>query len=284
MLVFYFVIIYNIYDYIGVLIMKSLYKVLSKYKFVIMSLILVFLIIMLIITIIHFGGSKKTQDETTKPVIPDRSESRTNGELSGDSTILAVCRENNKIVFMSILDFRVYSENIILTVLSPDTRYNGRSYNETLSYGGIKTLVDAVENVRQCRIDRYVVMDREGFCDIADIMGKVTLNVTENFSYMSSDKSYNVEAGENDMESAMLYTYIKINSEKTDGLRRVSELLCHIINIYLSETDPDDAQKLFGELCNCVNTDISVFDYYSCSSDIEYLLTHNVKCSVFDVN
>ncbi len=274
--------------------MDSLHRILSKYKLSLMALFLVFLLVIAVITGVHFHNNPDSEQISENNAVTTRPEntlsSGTNGdekdpELSGDSTFLVVCRDENgkNVIFMTLLDFRIYSENIILTMLSPDTRYGGRTYEDILSYGGIKMLVDAVESVRQCTVDRYAVTDREGFCEIADIMGKVPMNVTESFSYRSSDKSYEVEIGENEMESAMLYTYIKLNSEKPDGLKRVSELLCTVINTYLASADTEEAQELFGELCDCVNTNITVFDYYSCASDIEYLITHNAKCSVFEV-
>ena len=267
--------------------MDFLHKIPMKYKYLAMSVILVLLVIILIFTIVHINrNTDATPGQTTVATASTTKKERTSGELSGDSTFLVVCKDtaSDSIVFMSLLDFHIYSDNIILTMLSPDTVYNGRTYKECLVYGGTGMLVEAVESVRHCTIDRYAVMNDDGFRGIIDLMGQVPMVVTENYSYHSSDKSYAVNAGENDMEAAMLYTYIKLNSEKPDGMRRVAELLCTVINHYMETADAEDAQTLFGKLCNCVSTDVTVFDYFSCSADIEYLITHRAKCSVFDMN
>lgn len=262
--------------------MKAFRSFVSKHKIAILSVIIVVLAVVLVAVIIRFnssGGQKfPPKDESSNaPLIR-----KPKGEISGDTNILVLCEDEDgeTPLFIVIFDFRVYSEKILLTFLSPDNVYNGRSYSDAYLYGGIDALVDSVENVRERPIDRYFVMDKDGFCGIVDIMGEVTVNVTENYTYTSSDRSYDIEAGINDLDSYMLYSYIKLNLKKSDGLNAAAALIRDVVNEYLSRVKESDAEDLFCDLSNCVDTDFTITDYYSCRADIEYIISRSVRASL----
>lgn len=264
--------------------MSSLYKFLKKHKFAVMWIILAILVICLIITAVHFSSrsSEKLPADAASAESFSDDESASSDTLSGDSVLLLVCTGNNKtdMIFSALFDFRIYSERIIVTPLQLDKVYGGRTYAESFAYGGVDELVKAVESVRKRSVDRYAVIDRDGFCSMFDILGKITLEVTEDYTYESSDKSSLVEKGENELDSSMLYSYFAVNAEKSDAGERVGELISVVVNACLSsfKSDEVDAYELFGTLSNCVNSNVTVNDYYSCASDIEYLLSHNTVC------
>lgn len=250
-----------------------------KKRYIAMGCFIALLVVILAVVILVFytgdGNAKKTH-------IKENSESLTSaqsGLLSGDSNFLVVCNGKNpgEIVFMTLVEFRIYSESIIVTPLSAETDVSGSTYGEYYSYGGISMLRNAVENTRQCKIDRYVVMNEDGFCDIIDMMGKFSVNVQEKFTYVSSDKSYVVSEGENEFESPMLFSYIKVLADK-DNPEILADLLCTVVNEYMLGVESDDAQEYFEDLCNYVNTDVSIADYYSCSADIEHLIKSDTVC------
>lgn len=271
--------------------MNTIYKFLKKHRYTVMGIILAILVILLIFTVRHFYFN---EDNTVNAdILPSDSHASASisfegkDVLSGDSTFLVVCTgdSDREIMFISLLDFKIYSENIIVTPLSERTVYNGKTYSEIYSYGGIDALVEAVENVRHGAVDRYAVLSRKGFISLVDNLGKVTEYVEEDYTYQSSDKSYEVEMGDNELEGAMLYTYIKINAEKSDGLDRMASIFCDMINTYLKTLKDEDTLELFGDVCNCLNTNVTVADYYSAEKDIAYILSHNTVCiSDYGVN
>lgn len=261
--------------------MKRILSIINKHRYVFMSCLLAILVVILIVVIVCFNSDKSKTDTVNSEY--DNSESLTtshDGLLSGDSRFLVICNGENpgEIVFMTLVEFRIYSETIIVTPLSAETDVSGSSYGEYYSYGGISMLKNAVESTRQCKIDRYVIMDEDGFCEIIDMLGKVSVFVEEEYTYASSDKSYTVSVGENELESHMLFSYINVLSQKNDNLTELADLFCLIVNEYIPDIDADDAQDYFEDLCNCVNTDVSIADYYSCSADIAHLLTENAVC------
>lgn len=267
--------------------MNNYYIFLKKHKFAVMWVVLAILVICLIATAVHFrsGSSDKPQTDNEIGESVLNGESISSDALTGDTLLLFVCTGDSKtdIVFSALFDFRIYSEKIIVTPLRLDTQYSGRTYEESFAYGGIDELISAVESVRKRSVDRYAVIDRDGFCSMFDILGKITLDVTEDYTYESSDKSSLVKKGENELDSSMLYSYFSLNAEKSDAQDRLGELICIVVNTFLSSFKDTqiDAYELFGDLSNCVNTDVTVNDYYSCASDIEYLLSHDTVCETY---
>lgn len=267
--------------------MNNINSFISKYKYIIMSVIILLLVAGIIFVCIYFySDSDSNINQKTTVANSDNiaSVDKSDDVLAGDSSILVVCNSETigEAMFMTLFNFHILSESIIITPIDMDISDGTRTFAQSYSYGGINELVASIENVRNCKIDRYAVIDKSGIGELTNILGKINLYVTEEYTYLSSDKSYSVSTGYNNLESEMLYGYFKIYCNKADGNDKIAELLCTIVNSYLAGIDVNQAQELFGKLCNCVNTDITISDYYTCSSDIEYLLTHDTKCFVYN--
>lgn len=267
--------------------MNYINKLISKNKYIIMSVVIFLLVAGIVFVCIYFYSDS---DSKTNPKTDINNSKKieqidtSDNVLAGDSTILVVCNSETigKAMFMALFDFHILSESIIITPLDMNVSDGTRTFDQSYSYGGINKLVASVESVRNCNIDRYAIIDKNGIGELTNILGKINLYVEEDFSYLASDKSYSVDAGYNNLESAMLYGYLKANCEQSDGYEKIADLLCTIVNYYITDIEADQAQNLFESLCNCVNTDITISDYFTCSSDIEYLLTHNTECFVYN--
>ncbi len=258
-------------------------KLFGKYKFITMWIILAVLLASLVGVILHFfvlPGESTSEIETTSHRTAETHVDE--GVLSGDSTFLVVCTDDaGGVAFMLLADFKIYSQSIVITPLSENTATdNGKSYGECYSYGGINLLESCVESVRSINIDRYAVINKSGISKLTDLMGEVSLYAQEDFSYESSDKTYEVSMGNNEMGADMLYTYLLLISNKAEGEQKVAELVCKIINFYISDIDAQDASELFGDVTNCFTTNVTISDYYTANADIEYLLNNGVSCVI----
>ena len=261
-------------------------KFLNKYKYIIMSAVILILIAGIIFVCKYFYsdsddiGSLKSQVQ----VVNSEKTEISDDVLAGDSTILVVCNSETigKAMFMTLFDFHILSEQIIITPLDMNVSDGSRTFDQSYTYGGINELIPAVENVRNCKIDRYVIIDKNGIGELTNILGKINLYVNEEYTYFASDKNYSVDKGYNNLESAMLYGYLKSICEQADGHTEIADILCTIVNYYFTDIESEQSQELFERLCNCINTDITIADYFTCSSDIEYLLTHNAECFVYN--
>lgn len=260
--------------------MNKLIAFLSKYKFFIMSIILAVLVIILINVIIFFNidTDSSTQTETTV-FNPESLSEKANGQLSGDSRFLVICQEMNStdVAFMTLVDFKIFAEQIIITPLDYNTATDSGTFKEKYKYGGMSLLLKTVETERNINIDRYVIINKDGFCDIIDMMGEVNLYVDEKFTYISSDKSYEIGIGDNTLESPMLYSYLKLKYHNADDTE-FTKILCKIVNLYLDKIEPDEALSYFEDLSNCVTSDLSISDFYSAETDINYLINGNTIC------
>lgn len=251
----------------------------KKILFAALALFIVITVAVVIIAVsVHNSDeANKTDEDATQ------ANEQTNGDiLSGDSTFLVVIEnEANEIVLSLLADFKIYSKTLMITPLSEDTvSPDGRTYGESYLYGGINMLKNSVESVRNINIDRYAVINKSGFNRLTELMGEVSLYVEEDFSYTTSDKTYAVTKGDNDMGSDMLFTYISILAGKDNGEQIASKLISDIINAYLVSIDLSDAEDLFGDVTDCFSTDVTISDYYTAENDIEYLITNGMKCII----
>ena len=261
-------------------------KFINKHKYIIMSVVILILVAGIIFVCKYFYSDSDDTVNHQKQVTVDRSEETeiSDNVLAGDSTILVVCNSETigKAMFMALFDFQILSERIVITPLDMNISDGERTFDQSYAYGGINELLPAVENVRNCKIDRYVVIDKNGIAELTSILGKISLYIDEEYTYFASDKNYSVDKGYNNLESAMLYGYLKTICEQPDGYEEIGDLLCTIVNFYVSDIEADNAQSLFEKLCNCINTDITISDYFTCSSDIEHLLTQDTECFVYN--
>ncbi len=249
----------------------------NKKNIILLSVIIVLLI--LICTVIAFCYKTENKNTLNDNVNTTTANAINDNVFAGDCNILFVCNAEGvgDVAFAMLLEFQIYSESISISMIDMTTSDGIQTFAESYSYGGINSLINSIENIRKCSVSRYMIIDRSGVGRLTEILGKVNLYVTEGFTYTASDKSYEVAAGNNDMDSDMLYTYLAILSKKSDSLI-LAETLCDIINFYISGISAENSEKLFGDICNCVVTDITITDYFSSKNDFEYLLSHNPEC------
>ena len=251
----------------------------NKNKYILPIAAILLILILLVSLISVFSGDKS---DAKIDVISDESVNSSN-LLSGDSNFLVICNDDKigDAVFMSVVNFKIFTSEIVISILDQDTMTDEKTYAQIYSYGGINDLLSAVESVRKSKIDRYVIIDKDGFSKITDVMGKASLEVSESYTYESSEHSYFVEKGENDLEGAMLYSYLKLLSEKPDSQQLIADVLCSVINQYISDVNADNTLNLFENISNCFKSNLTIADYYSCETDIKHLLTHDAECIIY---
>lgn len=255
-----------------------------KYRFIIISAVIAALVaaILVVLGVFYFPDSGTENEEE----MHDESTAQNDNEdvFSGDNSILFVCNDETvgMPLFALIFDFHIYSETISVTPVDLNVSDGEKTYSEYYCYSGVDALIGAVERVRNTDIDRYMVIDKRGIGEFTEALGSVSLYVNEDYTYLASDKSYEVKAGSNELESEMLFTYLKIMCNKSNAEEKLSEAVVLIVNSYLDKMSEDDALELFGSICNSVTTDITIADFYSWEGDIRYLLSHNAKCVSYD--
>ena len=249
----------------------------NKKNIFLFSVIIVLLI--LICIVIAVFNKSENKDSFTNNSNTTTANIAEDNVFAGDCNILFVCNSEGvgNASFAMLLEFQIYSEAVSISMIDMTTTDGKQTFADSYSYGGINSLINSIESVRKCSVTRYMIIDKSGVGKLTEILGKVNLYVTEGFTYTASDKSYEVTAGNNDMDSDMLYTYLDILSKKSDKTI-LADTLCDIINFYIKGISAENTEKLFGDICNCVVTDITITDYFSSKNDFEYLLSHNPEC------
>ena len=251
----------------------------KKHIFVIFVIIILVAAILAVVFVLYNKNetdSTPVQSESV-PYIADDT------VFAGDSNLLFVCNGDSigDSVFAMIMEFRIYSETIDVTLLDMNTVNNDKTYAESYRYGGIDSLINSVQTVRNCSINRYMIIDKTGIGKITDKLGSVTLNVAESFTYNATDKSYEVSAVNTDLGSDALYTYLTILGNYPDN-EKLKDAICTILMNYISKINAENSEMIFGELCNSVTTNITIADYYTSKDDFNYLLSHNPECNISD--
>ena len=259
----------------------------SKYKFVFISAVIAILLISIFVVLNLFYFPSAKIDNNISDINKQTTEQNVqqdNTAFAGDNSILFVCNDETVGVplFALIFDFHIYSEKITVTPLDLSVSDGTRTYAEYYCYSGVDALINAVESVRNKEIDRYMIIDKKGIGDFTEALGNVTLFVAEDYTYLASDKSYEVKAGSNELESEMLFTYLKIICSNKTTMDKFTDTIVMIVNSYLEKMNENDALDLFGSICNSVTTNITISDFYSWENDIEYLLSHNATCVSYD--
>ncbi len=258
---------------------SNIKKINKKYLFAVMAIFILVVAIIIVFTITHNNNQNNVNTDNNESVHYKDDDDT----FAGDSNILFVCNGNEigDSIFSVIIEFRIYSETINLTLLDMNTVSNNQTYSDSYRYGGIDSLINSIRTVRNCEIDRYMIIDKSGIGKITDKLGSINLYVNESFTYAASDKSYEINAGNNDLESDALYTYLSILSRNSDT-EKLKDTICEIIKLYISKINTDNSEMIFGEICNSVVTNITIADYYTSKNDFHYLLSHNPEYIISD--
>lgn len=133
--------------------------------------------------------------------------------------------------------------------------------NAAYAYGGVKLLEETLRENFDVEVDGYVQVDFDHFREIIDLLGGVTIDLTE-AEARSINKHVagsNVAAGENLLDGQQALAYVR-NRKDVDGdfsrTKRQRKLLHALVQAYKSQKLPRMI-GLLGDILPMINTDIS---------------------------
>ncbi|GGK28922.1 transcriptional regulator LytR [Caldalkalibacillus thermarum] len=118
-----------------------------------------------------------------------------------------------------VMTINPQQNNAYLLSIPRDTRTEivGRGVqdkiNHAYAFGGIDMTIDTVENFLDIPIDYYALVNMEGFVSIIDILGGVTVEVTQNFDY----EGYSFREGEMTMDGQAALAYSRMRKQDPRG-------------------------------------------------------------------
>ncbi|MDQ0338513.1 LCP family protein required for cell wall assembly [Caldalkalibacillus uzonensis] len=136
-----------------------------------------------------------------------------------------------------VMTINPQQKNAYLLSIPRDTRTEiiGRGVqdkiNHAYAFGGIDMTIDTVENFLDIPIDYYALVNMEGFVSIIDILGGVTVDVTQNFDY----DGHSFREGEMTMDGQAALAYSRMRKQDPRGDFGRNDRQRQIIKALISE-------------------------------------------------
>ncbi|MGM0366425.1 MAG: LCP family protein [Actinomycetota bacterium] len=150
-----------------------------------------------------------------------------------------------------------------------DTRVNleGHGYNKINAayvYGGKKMLIDEIHKLTGISIDRTMLLNFEGFKRIIDILGGVTIEITEPMHDPLSGANFDPGVYHMDGEQALAYARCRATAKADlDRVGRQQELLGELIRQKVSFSTVTKMPQIFAVLEQETVSNFSMVDYAS---------------------
>lgn len=162
-------------------------------------------------------------------------------------------------------------KTVTLVSIPRDLFVHGRKINEYYYKFGADKLKDIIQEVSGRTIDKYVVVDLQGFTSIIDLLGGVDITVDKaltDYSYPNTKGGYetfSIMAGAQHLDGATALKYARSRHSTSDFDRALrQQQVIDAVRAKLESFDVfshvDDAVALFKSAFESVSTDADVFD------------------------
>ncbi len=179
-------------------------------------------------------------------------------ELTGQLNTLIYCVNEAKteFYFMMIVDadmdartFRVYPVN----PTNPE-------YLKSLSTGGNKALVTAVEQEEGINIDKYVASNPNTFALAINYMGGLEYTVNERIEYRNDEYTLILTKGDQTIKGETLLKYFRYckTLDTSTGMRQQGELVCEMLDDYISSENVAKGSTIFQKVLSKLNSESDI--------------------------
>lgn len=240
-----------------------------KLKYFILSFS-VFIVVLAVCSVLIFMSSldfdinNLIEGSSTTTTVPANEEEKTEysvNNLTGKSNILFIVEAEEQgidFLFSVATDFDAKTMKITYFNGDENINYNNKLLKISSIYneGHEVAVKDALNKNFGIVTDKYMTFTQGQFKSVLSLFDGFTVNVLENVSYKSYSFNLSLEKGTQALSSDMTFNYLLISDDATR-----QSILCDIINGVLTPDYADRSQKLFTEVVNSCETDISVIDY-----------------------
>jgi LCP family protein required for cell wall assembly len=182
-------------------------------------------------------------------------------ELTGKLNTLLYCVDetSSEFYFMMIVDADMDERTFKVYPINPDNP----EYLSSLSTGGSKSLVSAVEKTEGIKIDKYVASDTNTFALAINYMGGLEYTVDERIEYRTDDYTLILTKGDQTIKGETLLKYFRYckTLEKSVGMKQQGELICEMIDDYITAENVSKGSTIFQKVLSKLNS----------ASDISYV-------------
>lgn len=148
--------------------------------------------------------------------------------------------------------------------------------------GGVQRVEAAIENEAKIHVDRYAVLNSEGFQKICNIFGGVYFLVPSGIKGFA-DSNTPQYLGPNQMEKLVTYPFFDLG--EIDRSAKTADMITEMVNV--SDSDRErllaSMDSNFKALVNLMDTDITSVDYNDHKSALKYMWTYGKTIGSFRI-
>ncbi len=186
--------------------------------------------------------------------------------LSGKTNFLVFCSSNDFLEMYFIHIIEADMDNCVLKdrPLNPDGKASdGKSYAQTLKEGGAGSLVSAVEQKENIKINKYVGSNAETFALAINYMDGLEYTVDNRIEYRTDDYTLILTKGSQTIKGETLIKYFRYcKTLGSDGMRIQGKLICAMLDSYINAENAANGSKIYQKLLSYLdsNSNISFFE------------------------
>lgn len=205
---------------------------------------------------------EETTTENIKPVYSVES-------LSGKSNVMFIITDsddNVKSVFCTLMDFD--SKQFKVKQVDGDAQYlQGKTYKSIngiyadIGESGLQNFFSEKWNIN---VDKYAVFKMNDLRRFLSLYNGITVNVTENVNYKSSDFNIELPKGKQEISGEKALNYLMVCDDKDK-----EKVICDIIASVLKAEYMENSENLFKKFANLSKTNISVIDFFDSLKTLE---------------
>ena len=187
--------------------------------------------------------------------------------LSGNSNVMFIITDNDdkvQSVFCTLVDFD--NKTFKVKQVNGDAQYlYGKTYK---SINGIYTefsevgVAEFFSEKWSISVDKYAVFKMSDLRKFLSSFNGITVNVSENVNYKSSDFNLELSKGKQELSGEKALNYLMICDDK-------EQVLCDIVASVLKADYMEKSESLFKKFANLSKTDISVIDFFDSVKTLE---------------
>lgn len=226
----------------------------------------------------QFGTGDIKSDPNIKNILLIGSDTR-GGEKYGRSDTMMVVSVNSKTNQVKLVSF--LRDLYVKINGMQDTRINS-----AYAYGGPKLLIDTIQNNFRVKIDNYVTIDFRSFEQAVDILGGVSISMTQaevnelnnNPSYFEDGNVQRVSPGVNHLNGSGALAYSRIRHIDSDfGRTKRQRKVISSIMSSLKHSNPAQLLNLANSVLPLVKTDLDNSQIVSLTTQASAILGNDTQ-------
>lgn len=153
--------------------------------------------------------------------------------------------------------------------------------NHAFAYGGVPLVRKTIENFLNVEIDRYVMVDFEGFVDIIDALGGIDYNVEERM--LNEWENIDLQPGQQHLNGSQALAYVRWREKIKADIGRVERqqaFLGAVLDQVMSVGTIFRLPKLIGTINNSIQTDFSLKEMTSLVEIYQQFLSVNFNSAM----